>query len=103
MKVKMLIIFVLLTIGSSSFAAWTKFAEIGQLQNRGDNGMQVWLKGVDCPNENPYFSITRIYTTNVDTIVSMILMAKASKIKVKFEYNTSDNSMFCSVTGIQVQ
>ncbi|WP_156312590.1 hypothetical protein [Marinagarivorans algicola] len=102
MKIKILFLVFFLSMSSKSFATWTEFAEVGQLQSYG-NGLQVWLKNVGCPNSKPYFSVTTGYTAKFDTIVSMILLAKASNTKVKFQYNTADHASFCYITGIQVQ
>jgi len=95
-------IVLLMLFGPHSFAGWTEFKAVGQLQSYG-GGMQVWLQEEGCPNTKPYFTLSETYTTNVERIMSMVLMAKASQMKIRFEYNTVDSATYCYVTGIQIQ
>lgn len=65
--------------------------------------IQVYLDGILCPNTKAYFSVGETYTSSVDRIINMILMAKASKTKINFQYNTTENTTFCYVTGIRLE
>lgn len=101
---KAIFILAIFTVISMSAIAdeWTEYKSVGVIQSYGGD-VQVWLDGFSCPNSKPYFTVAESHISSVDRIFSMILMAKASKTMLRFQYNTNQNSSFCYVTGIRVE
>ena len=97
-----LVFFVILMSHSAICDEWTDYKNVGTIQSYGGD-IQVYLEGVSCPNAKAYFTVGERYISSVDRIINMILMAKASKTKINFQYNTTDDVTFCYVTGIRIE
>lgn len=95
------LVFSLASFGASA-ATWTEFKRVTTIQTYGGS-FQVWLEGTVCPNAKPYFSVDGSVITELDRLLSMILMAKASQTRIKFQFDVESNPSFCYVTGLQME
>ncbi len=104
MKSIVLIILITFSLSVKSSDRWTDWSEIGVVYTyTTPNSLHVHLIGETCPNTKNYFSITDAKQANAAQLVSMILVAKSSKKKVRVFYDSNESDTFCYFKGLQIE
>lgn len=104
MKSIILVILITFSFFAKSANQWTDWKEIGMVYTYTvPNSLHVYLIGETCPNTKNYFSITDAKQANAAQLVSMILVAKSSKKKVRVFYNPNESDTLCYFKGLQVE
>lgn len=103
MKYIMLTLLIFSTSAKSA-GQWTDWKEIGLVYTYTvPSSLHVYLIGETCPNTKNYFSITDAKQANAAQLVSMILVAKSSKKKVRVFYDPNDSDTLCYFKGLQIE
>jgi len=103
MKFLVLALFIFSTSVKSA-NQWTDWSEIGLVYTyTTPNSLHVYLIGETCPNTKNYFSITDAKQANAAQLVSMILVAKSSKKKVRVFYDPNEGEVQCFFKGLQIE
>ena len=101
---RILFISCILLFSITSYAdEWTGFHDIGNAYTYQDaDTLFVFLDGVVCPNAKNYFSINPNQNANAKQIVSMVLAAKLSSLKINILFDKDQSPNYCFVKGLQV-
>lgn len=84
---------------------WQKdYHNVASVYTYGANGvLAVYLEGISCENQKSYFLITPSQVANANQQISMVLMAKASGKKLRFQIDSDIDDAHCYVTGVWLE
>lgn len=104
MKTILAIIIVFFSLNAKADNQWTDWREIGLVYTYTSvDSLYVYLEGENCPATKNYFSIIGTKQANASQLISMVLTAKASRKKVRIQYDPDENETMCYFKGLQIE
>ena len=104
MKTILIVMMLLLSLNAKADIQWTEWREIGLVYTYTSvDSLYVYLEGENCPATKNYFSIIGTKQANASQLISMVLTAKASRKKVRIQYDPNEHETHCYFKGMQIE